>query len=151
MAAACIGLISDTHGLVRPQALVALEGVDVILHAGDVCGDGILDELGGIAPTFAVGGNCDDDPLLPPHLLKVLGGVRILVHHGHRQVDEGAHRPDVVVTGHTHVPLVETVDGVLRVNPGSAGPRRFRLPVTVGRLTVTDGRPVAELVELDVR
>ena len=151
MAAACIGLISDTHGLLRPQALVALEGVDLILHAGDVCGDGILEELGAIAPTFAVGGNCDADPRLPSHVLKVVGGVRILVHHGHRHMDEAAHRPDVVVTGHTHVPLIETVDGVLRINPGSAGPRRFSLPVTLARLGLPGGAPVPELIELDVR
>lgn len=151
MAAACIGLISDTHGLVRPQALVALEGVDLILHAGDVCGEGVLEALGAIAPTFAVGGNCDDDPGLPPHILRVVGGVRILVHHGHRHLDEAPHRPDVVVSGHTHVPLVETVEGVLRINPGSAGPRRFRLPVTLARLDLSGGAPVAELIELDVR
>ena len=151
MVAACIGLISDTHGLVRPQALVALEGVDIILHAGDVCGDGILEELAGIAPTFAVGGNCDSDPKLPPHILKVIGSVRILVHHGHRHLNEAVHQPDVVVTGHTHVPLIETVDGVLRVNPGSAGPRRFSLPVTLARLDLSRGKPFAELIELDVR
>ena len=148
---ACIGLISDTHGLLRPQALVALEGVDRILHAGDVCGDDILDALSALAPALAVGGNCDDDPRLPDHRLEVIEGVRILLHHGHLRVDEAAHRPDVVVTGHTHVPRVVTEDGILRVNPGSAGPRRFNLPVTVARLTLRDGRAAAELVELDVR
>lgn len=151
MATACIGLISDTHGLVRPQALVALEGVDLILHAGDVCGEGILEELAGVAPTFAVGGNCDTDPKLPPSILKVVAGVRILVHHGHRHLNEAVHRPDVVVTGHTHVPLIETVDGVLRVNPGSAGPHRFSLPVTLARLDLSPGKRLAELIELDVR
>lgn len=148
---ACIGLISDTHGLLRPQALVALEGVDLILHAGDVCGDDILPELAALAPTLAVSGNCDDDPALPSHRLQVVDGVRILLHHGHLRMDEAGHRPDVVVSGHTHVPDIRSEDGVLRVNPGSAGPRRFRLPVTVARLTVRDGRATAELVELDVR
>lgn len=148
---ACIGLIADTHGLLRPQAIVALEGVDLILHAGDVCGADILDGLASIAPTLAVAGNCDDDPSLPRHRLQVVEGVRILLHHGHRAVDEASHRPDVVVTGHTHVPRVDAASGTLRVNPGSAGPRRFSLPVTVARLTVREGRASAELIELDVR
>lgn len=151
MAGACIGLISDTHGLVRPQALVALEGVDLILHAGDVCGGDVLEALAAIAPTLAVGGNCDADPALPAHRLEVVSGVRILLHHGHLALEEAGHRPDVVVTGHTHVPRVEVDGDVLRVNPGSAGPRRFRLPVTLARLTLGGGRPSAELVELDVR
>lgn len=146
-----VGLISDTHGLLRPQALVALEGVDLILHAGDVCGDDILAALAELAPTLAVAGNCDDDTALPSHRLETVGGLRILLHHGHLAVDETALRPDVVVTGHTHVPRVETAEDVLRVNPGSAGPRRFRLPVTVARLTVAAGRAAAELIELDVR
>lgn len=148
---ACVGLISDTHGLLRPQALVALEGVDLILHAGDVCGDDILAALAELAPTLAVAGNCDDDPALPPHRLETVGGLRILLHHGHLAVDEAAHRPDVVVSGHTHVPRVDAARGILRVNPGSAGPRRFRLPVTVARLTVAEGRAAAEVVELDVQ
>lgn len=148
---ACIGLISDTHGLLRPQALVALEGVDLILHAGDVCGDDILAGLAEIAPTLAVAGNCDADPALPGHRLEVVDGVRILLHHGHLPVDEAGHRPAVVVTGHSHVPLIEDAAGVLRVNPGSAGPRRFRLPVTVARLRIGGGPARAELIELDVR
>ena len=151
MERACIGLISDTHGLVRPQALVALEGSGLILHAGDVCGEDVVEALSAIAPTLAVAGNCDDDPVLPAHRLQVVGGVRILLHHGHLAVDESAHRPDVVVTGHSHVPRIALEQGVLRVNPGSAGPRRFGLPVTVARLVVAGGRATAELVELDVR
>ena len=151
MESACIGLISDTHGLVRPQALVALEGVDLILHAGDVCGEGIVEELAAIAPTVAVAGNCDSDPTLPPHRLLVVAGARILLHHGHLAIHESAHRADVIVTGHTHQPRIVTEGGVLRVNPGSAGPRRFSLPVTIARLTVAGGRSTAELIELDVR
>lgn len=151
MERACIGLISDTHGLVRPQALVALEGVDLILHAGDVCGEGILEELAAIAPTVAVAGNCDNDPALPLHRLLVIAGARILLHHGHLAINEASHRPNVVVTGHTHQPLIVTEDGVLRVNPGSAGPRRFSLPVTMAHLSIVDGRVTAELTELDVR
>jgi putative phosphoesterase len=151
MASTCIGLISDTHGLVRPQAIVALEGVDLILHAGDVCSDVTLEELAQIAPVLAVAGNCDDDPRLPAFLLHVVDGVRILLHHSHLPMDESLHRPDIVITGHSHQPVIEQDGNVLRINPGSAGPRRFRLPVTVARLTIIDGKPEAELIELDGR
>ncbi|HAZ66596.1 MAG TPA: YfcE family phosphodiesterase [Opitutae bacterium] len=151
MASTCIGLISDTHGLVRPQAIVALEGVDLILHAGDVCSDDALDELAQVAPVLAVAGNCDDDPRLPAYLLHVVGGVRILLHHSHLPMDESLHRPDIVITGHSHQPTIEQDGNVLRINPGSAGPRRFRLPVTVARLTIIDGKFEAELIELDGR
>ena len=151
MASTCIGLISDTHGLVRPQAIVALEGVDLILHAGDVCSDVTLEELAQIAPVLAVAGNCDDDPRLPAFLLHVVDGVRILLHHSHLPMDESLHRPDIVITGHSHQPAIEQDGNVLRINPGSAGPRRFRLPVTVARLTIIDGKPEAELIELDGR
>ncbi len=146
-----IGVISDTHGLLRAEALTALAGCSEVLHAGDVCSDHIVADLSSLAaPCLAVGGNCDDDPGLPPFFLIERCGVRILVHHGHAPVDESAHRPDVVITGHTHVPLVERRDGVLRVNPGSAGPRRFRLPVSVARLTLGDGEPRARILELEV-
>jgi len=145
-----VGLISDTHGKMRPEALLALAGCDVILHAGDVCGDNVLDDLGALAPCHAVAGNCDSDPALPDTVLQELAGVRILVHHGHRAVDVASFRADVVVTGHTHVPKVERVGSVLFVNPGSAGPRRFNLPVTVARLSLRDGRPEARIIELPV-
>ena len=146
-----LGLIADTHGLLRPQALVALEGCDVILHAGDVGEGDVLEALAGLAPTHAVAGNCDDRPDLPHELLHLAGGLRILLHHGHRAVDEAAPAPDIVVTGHTHLPLVRRdPGGPLRVNPGSAGPRRFRLPVTVALLHLRPGGPEAEVVELDV-
>lgn len=145
-----VGLISDTHGKLRPEALVALEGCEAILHAGDVCGPAVLADLALVAPCEAVAGNCDDDPALPAILVREFGGVRVLVHHGHLPVDVASHRPDVVVTGHTHVPKVERVGAVLFVNPGSAGPRRFNLPVTVARLRVVDGRAEARLIELAV-
>jgi putative phosphoesterase len=145
-----VGLISDTHGKMRPEALLALAGCEVILHAGDVCGSAVLEDLAELAPCHAVAGNCDSDPALPLTWLHEVGGVRILVHHGHLPVDAGRFRPDVVVTGHTHVPKVEQVGPVLYVNPGSAGPRRFNLPVTVARLTVRGGRPEARLIELAV-
>ena len=146
-----LGLIADTHGLLRPQALVALEGCAAILHAGDIGEGDILEALAEIAPTLAVAGNCDRRPDLPAELLHLAGGLRILLHHGHLSVDEAARAPDVVVTGHTHQPRVSRQpDGPLRVNPGSAGPRRFRLPVAVGLLHLRPGGPEAEIVELDV-
>ena len=134
----------------RPEALLALAGCEVIFHAGDVCGSAVLEDLATVAPYHAVAGNCDADPELPLTILQEIGGVRILIHHGHLPVDVARFRPDVVVTGHTHVPKVELVGSVLYVNPGSAGPRRFSLPVTVARLTIRDGRPEARLIELPV-
>ncbi len=144
-----LGLIADTHGLLRPQALVALGGCDRILHAGDIGEGDILESLAGIAPVDAVRGNCDDLPGLPTDRILDVGGVRILLRHGHLP-EPGAHGADVVVSGHTHVPLVARDGATLRVNPGSAGPRRFRLPVTVAVLEVGDGAPRAEIVELDL-
>lgn len=134
----------------RPEALLALKGCDVILHAGDVCGAHVLDDLAELAPCEAVAGNCDDDPALPLTVLREFGGLRVLLHHGHQVVDVAAFRPDVVVSGHTHVPKVEQVGAVLFVNPGSAGPRRFNLPVTVARLRISDGRAEARIIELEV-
>lgn len=145
-----VGLISDTHGKMRPEALLALAGCEVIFHAGDVCGGNVLEDLGALAPCHAVAGNCDSDPSLPDTVLQELAGVRILVHHGHQPVDAAACRADVVVTGHTHAPKVERVGSVLFVNPGSAGPRRFNLPVTVARLSLRDGRAEARIIELPV-
>jgi putative phosphoesterase len=145
-----IGVISDTHGRLRAEAIIALEGCDVIFHAGDVCDPSIVAQLNQIAPCHAVAGNCDDDESLPATCLRIFAGLRILVHHGHLPVDEAAFRPDVVITGHTHVPKIEQVGEVLRLNPGSAGPRRFNLPVTVARITLRQGRASARLIPLDV-
>lgn len=144
-----IGVISDTHGRLRAEALIALEGCDVIFHAGDVCGPSIVPQLAEIAPCHAVAGNCDDDETLPLTSLQVVAGLRVLVHHGHLPVDERGFRPDIVITGHTHVPKIEQAGAVLRLNPGSAGPRRFNLPVTVARITVREGRASARLIALD--
>ncbi len=145
-----IGVISDTHGRLRAEALIALEGCDVIFHAGDVCDPSILSQLAEIAPCHAVAGNCDEDDTLGLTSLEVVAGLRVLVHHGHLPVDEAAFRPDIVITGHTHVPKVEQDGRLLRLNPGSAGPRRFNLPVTVARITVRQGRASARLITLDV-
>lgn len=151
-----IGLISDTHGLLRPGVHDALAGVELILHAGDVEGDAILDELALIAPVEAVFGNCDPPghPRLRQRIERIIDGVRIHVSHGH---ELGAPTPqrlvarydaDVLVYGHTHTPLIARQDGRLIVNPGAAGPRRFRLQPSVAVLTIAGGVAEAELVSL---
>lgn len=150
-----IGLISDTHALIRAEALAALHGVEVILHAGDVGGLSVLRELRGIAPVHAVTGNTDDlADGLPPRIELELGGLRVCVTHGH---ELGSPRPDnlvkrydadVIVYGHTHKPLIETVGAVLVVNPGAAGPRRFNLKPSIGLLRIENGRATAEIVSL---
>jgi putative phosphoesterase len=152
-----IGLISDTHGLVRPAVHRALEGVDLILHAGDVGGDEVLDELALIAPVIAVYGNTDapDDPRLRASIERTIGGVSIHVSHGH---ELGSPTPaklleryaaQVIVYGHTHRQLVVRADGRLVVNPGAAGARRFKLEPSVGRLTIEGGGRVdVELLTL---
>jgi putative phosphoesterase len=152
-----VGLISDTHGLLRPQVHQVFAGVSRILHAGDVCGDEILAELALIAPVQAVFGNCDDpwDPQLRESLDVTIGGLRIHVQHGHElgrprpaQV-AAAYDADVCVYGHTHRQVVERVDGRLIVNPGAAGPRRFDLVPCVAILTIADAAADVELVPLD--
>jgi hypothetical protein len=136
-----IGLISDTHGLLRPEAQAFLRGSDHIIHAGDVCDPEILESLASLAPLTAVRGNCDRGAwasnLREAEMLD-LEGVRILVCHDLSSlgVDPGVAGIRVIVSGHSHQPLVEERSGVLFVNPGSAGPRRFRLPVAVGELVV---------------
>lgn len=148
-----IGVISDTHGLLRPEAREALRGSDLILHAGDICGFEIVEELREIAPVTAVRGNNDHDPWgsrLPETVTIEVGGVRIhMLHDLHRlAIDAAAEGVDVVVAGHSHQPLRERRAGILHFNPGSAGPRRFRLPVSVGRLAVRGGRVSARVVVL---
>jgi putative phosphoesterase len=152
-----IGLISDTHGLVRPQVHQALAGVELILHAGDVGGDEILDELSLIAPVLAVSGNTDapGNPRLSESIDCTIGGVTIHVSHGH---EVGSPTParlsarygaQVIVYGHTHRQLVSEADGRLVVNPGAAGARRFKLEPSVARLTIADGRARVEIVDLE--
>lgn len=148
-----IGLISDTHGLVRPEALQALAGVERIIHAGDVGGASVIDALRAIAPVDVVRGNNDKDPWgikLPPWLALEFEGVGIHVLHdvNEMDVDPAAAGFRVVITGHSHKPLVTERDAVLFVNPGSAGPRRFKLPVTVGYLMVAAGAARAEIRSL---
>jgi len=151
-----IGLISDTHGQLRPDVHRAFTGVSLILHAGDVCGDEILDELNQIAPTQAVFGNCDEpwNGRLTERIDLEIAGLRIHVSHGHELGRPGAAKvaaaydADVCVYGHTHRQLVERVGERLVVNPGAAGPRRFDLVPSVAILTVADGCANAELVTL---
>ena len=152
-----VGLISDTHGLLRPEVFAALAGVELILHAGDVGGDHILDELAAIAPVLAVYGNTDPPgaPGLDAERVVTVGGVTVHVSHGHevgRPTPErllAAYPQDVLVYGHTHRQLVARgADGRLVVNPGAAGHRRFDLVPCVARLTVAGGVASAELVAL---
>ena len=145
-----IGLISDTHGLLRPEALQALVGVEHIIHAGDIGTAAIIESLRNIAPVDAVRGNNDKGPWakeFPPWLALEFGGVGIHVLHDVKEldVDPAAAGFRVVIAGHSHKPLVTERDGVLFVNPGSAGPRRFSLPVTIGYLTVGYGNASAEI------
>ncbi len=151
-----LGLISDTHGLMRPEALEALRGVDHIIHAGDVGRPDVLNALRALAPVTAVRGNVDVTPPLanlPETQTVQLGGVEIHVLHKLTDLDPEHIRRGarVVIFGHTHEPEIETREDVLYINPGSAGPRRFRLPVTVCLLTVTaDGALDAEICPLAV-
>ena len=151
-----IGLISDTHNLLRPSVHAALAGVELILHAGDVGGDDILDELALIAPVQAVFGNTDAPgrPRLSAELELEVGGVSIHVSHGH---ELGSPTPaklleryaqDILVYGHTHRQLVTRADGRLVVNPGAAGPRRFDLLPSLGLLTIHSGHAEVEIVAL---
>lgn len=151
-----VGLISDTHGLLRPEVFDALAGVELILHAGDVGGDEILAELSAIAPVLAVYGNTDPPgtPGLEAERVLTLGGVSVHVSHGHevgRLTPErllATYPQDVLVYGHTHRQLVARVGDRLVVNPGAAGARRFDLVPCVARLTIAGGAADVELVEL---
>src|ERR1700726_840391 len=150
-----LGVVSDTHGLLRPEAVEALRGSDRILHAGDVGAPKILEALTKIAPVTAVRGNVDTASwarALPETEVIETGGVSIYILHDRGQLDlkpESA-RFRVIVFGHSHQPKIEEKNGVLYFNPGSAGPRRFSLPVSVGRLTIGAGKVRAQLVELEL-
>jgi putative phosphoesterase len=150
-----IGLISDTHDLLRPEATRALHGSDEIIHAGDICARAVLDALAGIAPVSAVRGNNDRGAwadLLPATAIVRIDAVSILVVHDLATLDvrPAALGVQAVIAGHSHQPRIEHRDGVLYVNPGSAGPRRFRLPVSVAHLLVRGREIEARLCELTV-
>jgi len=148
-----IGVISDTHGLLRPEAIDSLWGAKYIIHAGDIGDPAIIERLSKIAPVTAVRGNVDREAWaknIPETNVLEVDGVSIYILHILENLDlkPKASGFGAVIYGHSHVPKQETRDGVLYFNPGSAGPRRFELPVTIGRLNVRDGRITAEIVEL---
>lgn len=150
-----IGLISDTHGLLRKEAVEALRGSELIIHAGDVGKEEILEELRKIAPVIAVRGNVDKGPwaeMLPETAVAEAGAVMIYVLHDVNALDlnPAAAGFRIVVSGHSHKPGKTERNSVLYINPGSAGPRRFQLPVTLGRLKLGQAPYEVEFVDLEV-
>jgi putative phosphoesterase len=148
-----IGVISDTHGPLRPEALAALAHSNHILHAGDVGDPAILDRLRALAPLTAIRGNIDTSgpcaALPPTESVELAGRLFYLVHSIHDlDLNPNAARIDVVVSGHSHRAAIETRDGVLYLNPGSAGPRRFDLPITLAKLTIADGSIDTRIITL---
>jgi uncharacterized protein len=150
-----VGIIADTHGLMRPEAITALQGSDVIIHAGDVGKPEVIDQLNAIAPTHAVRGNVDTQSwarTLPDTRVVEACGLHLFVLHIRTELVED---PVIagyaaVIFGHSHTPSIERRNGVLWLNPGSAGPRRFRLPVSVARMRVSGQTIEPEIVELNV-
>jgi putative phosphoesterase len=148
-----IGVISDTHGLLRPEAVTALGGCSLIIHAGDIGGPAILDRLGAIAPVAAVRGNTDSGEwamALPKTEVVEIAGLHIYVIHDLMEIDldPAAAGFNAVICGHTHRPVIEDYRGTLLINPGSAGPRRFELPVSVALILIRDGALEPLLVDL---
>ena len=150
-----VGVISDTHGLLRPEALDALDGSDLILHAGDVGSPSVLEALAEVAPVVAVRGNVDKGEWamsLPEKMAVEIGEATVYILHDRQMLDlnpeaAGFH---AVICGHSHQVVEETKKGVLYFNPGSAGPKRFKLPVTLGRFVVTGAKIEHEIITLDV-
>jgi putative phosphoesterase len=150
---AVAGVISDTHGLVRPEVKDVFRNVDVILHAGDIGSIEVLNELRSLAPVVAVRGNNDKGDwanAIPETEMRDIGGAYIYLLHDLNELDlkPSAAGIQVVISGHSHKPLIEKRGGVLFLNPGSAGPRRFKLPVTVARLTIDGNTAEASLIPL---
>lgn len=148
-----MGVISDTHGLLRPEALEALRGSDHIIHAGDIGSPEIIPELKKMAPVTAIRGNVDVQTWareLPETEVVELAGKTIYVVHDVNAIDLNPKAAgfDVVISGHSHKPKQEIKDGVLYLNPGSAGPRRFKLPVSVGKVEITEGMLHATILTL---
>jgi uncharacterized protein len=153
MKAVRVGVISDTHGQLRPEALRALKGVDLLVHAGDIGAPEVLEALRAIAPLTVVRGNNDTAAWarrLPDTATLTAGGARLYVLHDVKTlaIDPVAEGIQVVIAGHSHRPRNERAGGVLYFNPGSAGPRRFKLPVCVGHLRIRDGNVAGEVVDL---
>jgi len=150
-----VGVISDTHGLLRPQAVMALRGSQLIIHAGDIGRAEILEELAAMAPVHTVRGNVDKGAwaqALPLTDVVEAGGAQIYVLHNLKDLDLSPRAAGfaAVISGHSHHPQMVSRDGVLYFNPGSAGPRRFRLPVTVGKLHIAKGKVRGEIVKLNL-
>lgn len=148
-----IGVVSDTHGLLRPEALKHLAEVDRIIHAGDIGAPNVLEKLRTLAPVDAIRGNNDKGSwaeAIPETLLLEIAGHQVHVLHDLKQIDlsPSAAGISVVISGHSHKPVVEEREGVLFVNPGSIGPRRFRLPISLAKLYITAQEVRAELIEL---
>ncbi len=148
-----VGVISDTHGLLRPQAIKALSGSDFIIHAGDIGSIEVIDQLTNIAPVTAIRGNVDKPPwadsFADEEVLEIDGLYIYIIHNiFDLNLDPLASGFKVVVSGHSHKPNVESRDGVLYVNPGSAGPRRFSLPIAIATLEINEGNAHAKVVEL---
>jgi hypothetical protein len=151
-----VGVISDTHGLLREEAIAVLRGCDLIIHAGDIGSAQILNELRSLAPVKAVRGNIDTEPwarTLPEFDVVEIGELSIYVLHDLKQLDL---KPDAagfaaVISGHSHKPSIESKSGVLYLNPGSAGPRRFRLPITLARMKIATRTISAEVIDLETR
>lgn len=150
-----VGVISDTHGLLRPEAVEALAGSELIIHAGDIGGPSVVEALRAIAPVYAVRGNNDRGGWaeeFPTYDVVEVGAAFVYVLHDLKELDLSPEAAGfrVVVSGHSHKPLAEERRGVLYLNPGSAGPRRFKLPVAVARLTIEGGDARAEIINLNV-
>jgi putative phosphoesterase len=147
-----IAVLADTHGLLRPRVLARIAGCDLVLHAGDVGDAAVLRGLEAVAPVWAVRGNVDGGELakLPAVLAGSLGGVALRMTHARAEVEESwLAEAGLVVFGHSHRPELEWRGGCLLLNPGGCGPRRFRLPLTVGLLGVAAGRVVPEILEVE--
>jgi hypothetical protein len=150
-----VGVISDTHGLLRPQAVAALRSADCLIHAGDIGGPEVLDGLAALAPVYAIRGNNDVAEwaaALPDTRRLELGGVAIYVIHDLKDLrrQPPASPVNVVISGHSHAPQAREEAGVLYLNPGSAGPRRFRLPICVAHLHIDERTANAKIIELDL-
>ena len=150
-----VGVISDTHGLMRPEALAALKGSELIIHAGDIGKAEVLDSLNRIAPVLAIRGNNDRDPwakAMADVLNLQVNGVKLQVIHNVNEIEDDPteFKIRVVISGHSHQPSVVKCDEILFVNPGSAGPRRFKLPVSVGRILLAEKHLQAAIVELKI-
>lgn len=146
-----IGVISDTHGLIRQEALDCFEGADVIFHGGDIGSREVLRALEQIAPVVAVRGNCDDGDWskeLPVSRSFEISGRHFLIIHKLPELKTFPRALDGVIFGHSHQSRMSVNDGILYLNPGSAGPRRFRLPISVARISLEDGKMLPEIIEL---